>query len=474
MKNNYITWRNASLLIMMGFLTLQAACKKFVQIGAPNTQVVATTVFSDNNAATAALTVIYSQMQQESWSMSQISGLLSDELQSPSSAGGIYLPYTNALTAIGSLGPWSRAYNYIFEANAVIQGLKGSNSIDAAIGKQLTGEAKFIRGFWNFYLTNCYGDIPLVTTTDYTINSSLARTPRSQVYDNIIADLKDAESLLNYDYVDASDTATSLDHIRPNKAAATALLARVYLFARRYPEAEMASADLLGDTRYSLVQDLNQVFLKNSQEAIWQLGIPTPASYNTVDANYFILQAAPNPTSSVNAVTISTWLTSSFEAGDVRRTAWIGSVSAGGTDYYFPYKYKNISANITEYTMMLRLSEQYLIHAEALVRQNKDLEQAVNDINNVRHRAGLGDYMGLHDNADSLLAAILHERRVELFTEWGHRWFDLIRTGNINAIMDTITPLKGGAAWRPEWALYPIPLSEMQIDFNLTQNPGYE
>jgi hypothetical protein len=124
--------------------------------------------------------------------------------------------------------------------------------------------------------------------------------------------------------------------------------------------------------------------------------------------------------------------------------------------------------------MMLRLSEQYLIHAEAVVRQNKDLDQAVNDINTIRHRAGLGDYMGPQDNADSLMAAILHERQVELFSEWGHRWFDLIRTGNINALMDTITPLKGGAAWRPEWTLYPIPFSEMQIDFNLTQNPGYE
>lgn len=474
MKTNSITRRNAGLLIMIVIFTLHVGCKKFVQIGAPNTQVVAATVFSDNNAATAALTVIYSKMQQESWNMSQISGLLSDELQSPSSAGSVYLPYTNALNAIGSLGPWSRAYNYIFEANAVIQGLKGSNTINVAIEKQLTGEAKFIRGFWNFYLVNCYGDIPLVTTTDYTINSILARTPKSQVYDNIIADLKDAESLLNFDYVDASDSTISVDHIRPNKAAAAALLARVYLFAGRYAEAETTSAGVLADPRYGLVQDPNQVFLMNSKEAIWQLGISTPSSYNTVDAYEFVLQSAPNPTGAANAVTISKWLLNSFEPGDLRRMAWIGIFSIGGTDYYFPYKYKNISTNITEYTMMLRLSEQYLIHAEALARQNRDLEQAANDINAIRYRAGLGDYSGPKDNADSLMAAILQERRVELFTEWGHRWFDLIRTGNVNAVMDTITPLKGGAGWRAEWTLYPIPLTEMQIDFNLTQNPGYE
>jgi len=121
--------------------------------------------------------------------------------------------------------------------------------------------------------------------------------------------------------------------------------------------------------------------------------------------------------------------------------------------------------------MMLRLAEQFLIHAESLVHQNKNLDQARSDINDIRTRAGLGEYTGPLIK-DSLLVAILHERQVELFTEWGHRWFDLIRTGNVDSVMSVITPQKGGI-WYPEWALFPIPQSERRIDFNLTQNEGY-
>jgi len=469
-----INKENRFFLVVIALLMMAGpGCKKFVQVDPPSTQIVAASVFNDNNAATAAMTAIYSQMQAESWNMSQISGLLADELQSPSSAGDVYRPYTNAMTAYSTFGPWSRAYNYIFEANAIIEGLKKSTSINASIQKQLTGEAEFIRAFWHFYLTNCYGDIPLVTTTDYRNNSLLTRTSRSQVYDQVIFDLTDAINLLNINYVDASDTATSPYHIRPNKAAAEALLARVYLYASKYSEAEATSAILLADTRYSLVQDLTQVFHMNSREAIWQLGIPTPVTYNTVDAYNFILQAAPSPVTDINCATISAWLLDSFEMGDNRQKAWIGNITVGGTTYYYPFKYQNISTNITEYSMMLRLAEQYLIHAEALVRQNKDLSQAISNINDIRQRAGLGGYAGPTNNADSIMAAILHERQVELFTEWGHRWYDLIRTGNINNVMSIVTPLKGGAAWKPEWALFPIPMSEILVDPKLTQNEGY-
>jgi len=291
-KNNFINSQVGSCGPIIGFIIItSSACTKFVQIDPPSTQIVTASVFNDNNAATAALTEIYTQMQAESWNMSQVAGLMADELQSPSSSAGVVIPYTNSMSAFNDPGPWTRAYNYIFEANAVIEGVKNSTTIIPAIQKQLIGEAEFIRAFWNFYLTSCYGDVPLVTSTDYKVNSLLARTPISQVYDNIIIDLKDAESILNNDYVNATDTTSYSERIRPNKASATALLARVYLFAGKYTEAEQASAVLLADDRYELVQDLNRVFLANSTEAIWQLGISTPASYNTVDGFNFVLPA---------------------------------------------------------------------------------------------------------------------------------------------------------------------------------------
>jgi len=120
--------------------------------------------------------------------------------------------------------------------------------------------------------------------------------------------------------------------------------------------------------------------------------------------------------------------------------------------------------------MMLRLGEQYLIRAEARAQQG-ETTQAVADLNVIRNRAGLPNYSGGTDKA-SLIAAIFHERQVELFTELGHRFFDLKRAGTINAVMGSVAPQKGGT-WNANKALFPIPISDILNDSNLTQNPGY-
>ena len=86
----------------------------------------------------------------------------------------------------------------------------------------------------------------------------------------------------------------------------------------------------------------------------------------------------------------------------------------------------------------------------------------------------LGDYAGSNDQ-DSILNAILHERQVELFTEWGHRWFDLIRMQKINEVMSVVTPMKGGV-WSQDGyqQLFPVPQSDININNKLTQNPEYD
>ena len=126
--------------------------------------------------------------------------------------------------------------------------------------------------------------------------------------------------------------------------------------------------------------------------------------------------------------------------------------------------------------MVLRLGEQYLIRAEARARLGSNLSGAIGDLDKIRSRAGLPLIATTNPGITqpALIDKIMHERQVELFSEFGHRWFDLKRTNTVDAVMNVVTPLKAaGAPWQPYQALYPIPITELQKAPNLTQNPGY-
>jgi hypothetical protein len=454
------------------------SCNKFVQIPAPTTELVTSAVFSNDATASNAITEIYTQMFNnfESEYAAVNNGLLSDELTSYALNGSNFQYYINQMNPSSAYGTWPTNYNYIYQANAVLEGLQQYSGTSASVKKQLMGEAYFIRAFWFFYLSNCYGDLPLVTTTNYTVNAVLPRSPRLQVLQQVVSDLYNALSMLNSSYVDGIDTTASTDRVRPNTAVGAALLAKVYLYmgdydnqnAADYTKADSAASTVINNSLYSLPA-LSNVFLANSSETIWQLQTPEPASVNTYDGQIFILLAAPG----FFNVSIGRQLMSAFETGDQRRTSWIDSVSDGTNWYYFPYKYKVAEGGdpISEYTMVLRLAEQYLIRAESRVHEN-NIGGAQADLNMVRNRAGLPNTSA--NTAAGLMTAILHERQVELFTEWGNRWFDLNRTGNTTQVMSVVTPLKGGT-WNSNGyqELYPIPLSDIKADPKLTQNPNY-
>lgn len=467
-----------------------SSCKKYVEIDPPVTQITGSVVYNNNVSAAAAMSGVYEQVIQNASAISSGPGgitfgcgLMADELKNYYS-GSIPLTqyYTNTLTSADANGGsnsyfWSQLYSAIYRCNAVMEGVSKSTGITAALKQQLIGEAKFMRAFLHFYAVNLYGDVPLALTTDYLTNNSIKRSSRVEVYQQIMQDLKDAQAALSDNFVDASGLTTT-ERIRPNKGTATALLARAYLYfgdlnnhdASMYKAAEDQATTVLNNTgKYSLSNDLTKTFLANSSEAIWQLKTVDP-SYNTFDAYCFVLLGAPG--TSQNSVALSSSLTNSFETNDKRFINWVGSITSGSTTYYYPFKYKVYLRNqaVTEYLMVFRLAEQYLIRAEARAEQG-NITGAQSDLNTIRTRAGLPNTTA-NDKA-SLLIAIAHERQVELFTEWGHRWLDLKRTGTVDAVMSVITPTKGGGTWDPTKALIPLPLGDLQADHNLTQNPGY-
>ncbi len=401
-------------------------------------------------------------------------GLLSDELTNYAKSNTSYIElYTNSMNANLNIGPWASGYSYIYQANAIIAALQNNSALSPQIVNQLLGEAQFFRAFWYFYLTNLYGNVPNVISTDYETNATIARTDKSKIYQQIVIDLKSAQSLMSTNFISANDTTiTTTARTRPNKWAAAALLARVYLFTGDNVDAEAEADSVINNTSlFNLVHNLNNVFLVNSNEAIWQLDIPQPSNYNTPDGQQFILTSAPGGSS--NCCALAPELLNAFEPNDMRRANWVDSVKTPSMIYYYPYKYKvQAGTKVTEDVMVLRLGEQYLIRAEAKAQQG-NFSGAINDLDSIRNRAGLGGYNG-PNNQQSILTAIQHERQVELFTEWGHRWLDLIRLNYADSVMSIVTLSKGGN-WNPDnhQALFPIPKSEITVDGNLTQNLGY-
>ncbi len=481
-------------IIILILIALAPGCKKFVEVDAPVTSINDVNVYNNDITATAVLTGIYTSMSRTSYlangftTITRYAGLSADEF-------GIWSSYNSerdlayfqnklfsTITSSPGSEPWNALYSLITRCNQAIEGLSQTNKLTPSIKQQLLGEARFLRALFYFYLVNLYGDVPIVKTFDYEVNRLLARSPISDVYSFIIAELNDAKALLSIVYVDGNlkSYAGNEERVRPTKWAAAALLARVYLYKGDYAKAETEAGSVIDNSFYALTS-LDNTFLKNSQEAVWQLQ-PVNTNRNTEDARLFVLTAAPVGLSNNKAIFLSSSLVNAFEPGDERKTSWTGTYTAGTITYVFPYKYKVAAtgAPVTEYYMVLRLAEQYLIRAESRAKQNNTIG-AISDLNAIRGRARAMPTVAIPNplpdlsntlNQSEVLAAVMKERRVELFAELGQRWLDLKRTNTVDAVMTIVSAQKGGT-WQSFKAYYPISFTELERAPNLRQNQGY-
>ncbi len=445
-------------ILLLSLIT--GSCKKLIEIPPnPINQIPQAAVFSDSSDIISAIAGVYLNFKVAggsnlfSGNIAQSMGLAAGEMTYAYS-GNTFQTNTYIATDGTASGFWTSGYTNLYYINSCLEGITSTTAISDALKQALIGELKMVRAMHYFYLVNLYGAVPIVNGTDYKTNTDLARSSVDSVYAFILSDLTDARKVLKATYPSAG-------RARPNLYTADALLARVYLYLGQYANADVMASEVISSGNYGLTA-LSGVFLQGSNEAIWQLPA-VGTSFQTTDGEFFI----PYSNTSAPTYPMTSFLVDSFETGDQRKTAWIGTSTAAGKIYNYPFKYKNrtYSATPVESYMFFRLAEQYLIRAEALARQNK-ADSALADLNKIRSRAGLGNSTA--STPDEILSAILHERQIELFCEWGHRWFDLRRTGRIDAVLGAIKP-----GWLPTDATLPIPSQEMQNDPYLTQNPGY-
>ncbi len=461
------------LLIVTIYL---CGCNKLVDTS-PETTIDGNKLFTNDQSAEAAMVGLYQKCMT---SFSLLNGYLSrygslyadDVLKTNISTADNYfynvalLPGDNTIQEL-----WSSSYNYIYQCNLVLEKLTASNAVSKSMKAQLAGESKFMRSLVYFYLVNMFGDVPLVLDADPDKTANLPRSPKSIVYRQIAEDLRSAQSLLSNNYPANNDVPSN--RIRPNKAAALALLARVCLFSGDDNNAIVYSSAVIDSGLYSLPDNLNNVFIAQSAEIIFAM-YPVSTLYNTAEGRIF----GYSTTMAKPAFVLSATLLNGFENGDLRKGNWIRTVSASGNTYAIPYKYKVYESDqVSEYDIVLRLAELYFIRAEAYLHNGNTIA-AIGDINKIRKRAGLLD-METTLTAAEVQTAIEKEKQKEFFCEFGHRWFDIRRwpandpasAGKTRA--DEILSIIKPDNWKSYKLLWPLPQTELLKSKTLTQNPGY-
>ena len=469
MKTN-LSYIGSGFLIIL--ILLSYSCEDFVEVPSPNNKLIQEDVFNNDATARSAMDGIYNQLFNAAFangsrsSITILGGLSADNVRNINPNNFTKMQFEeNELLPDNedNLYIWASAYNVIYMTNSMLEGVNNSEELDTDLRLQLEGEARFVRAFTYFYLVNLYGDVPLVLTTSYQENQRVSRDPISEVYNHIIEDLRIAIDLLGTEYLNQERTMA-------NKYAAISLLARVNLYLENWEEAENLSNQVISaSSDYHILDDLDQVFLANSAEAIWQIspigggGLVT----HTNEGSLFIIHPV---FSFLASIELRDDFIDTFKDTDKRLSNWVGYHT--DEDAYFSYKYKIWNSSefpIEEYSLVLRLAEQYLIRAEARARQG-NLAGAIEDLDSIRHRAGLIALSETHPDMgqEDLLDLIMEERRKELFAEWGHRWFDLKRTQRANQELGETKPL-----WENTDINYPIPAEERMKNPNLSQNDGY-
>ncbi|RSK47515.1 RagB/SusD family nutrient uptake outer membrane protein [Hymenobacter rigui] len=346
---------------------------------------------------------------------------------------------------------WTQMYQAVNGANNVIAAVPGLSDplLPSAEKNQLLGEAYFLRALVYFDLNRGWGGVPLVLTPTRTKENGRGtrRSTPAQTYDQVLADLTQAETLL-------PEAAT---RNRAVKATARALRARLHLYRQQWTDAESYATQVISNTNYGLVTPYRAISTApfGSREAIFELTFSN-ADPNTMWNNWF--PSALGGQFNFQPVPAAITLLNDPAVGG-SRSALLGSTVIAGANVTYGNLYSR-SAQRDDPSYVLRLAEQYLIRAEARAKQGK-LTDALADLNAVRARAGVPASTAA--TVDALLLAIENERRVEFAFE-ADRWFDLVRTGRAGAVL--------GVTDQRRW-VFPLPFNDLVADPDLEQNPGY-
>lgn len=491
-----------SFMILLGLLTLETSCKNFLD-EVPQGQLTQENFPTNENEALLATNAAYSTLRD--WYFHSggfpILDIMSDDAYKGSNPSdqqsnvGPYDIFGITPTQDGLDRWWNALYEGVRHTNVVIEKLP-EIKMDEAKKNNYIAQAKFLRALYYFDLVRAWGGVPKILISDPPLKAT--RATKEEIYDQIISDLNAAiPNLIERSVQDKTD------YGRATKGAAISLLAKVNLFQGDFQNAFNNASLVIASNEYNLDPDFGHTFSvlgQFNQESIFEVGALGKDGNDNGGNQYGNTQGVrgtPNKGWGFNRPSLD--LIATFEDGDPRKEATIiflnevidgvkilGDGSTPDITYADPNKtiikeiecynqkvWTPTSSNAEGWghnRKLIRYADILLVAAEA-ANEIGNTSDALKYLNMVRSRARQGDTNILPDivisDKATLKTIILHERRVELALE-GHRFWDVIRTGNAPKIFGPL----GFVESKNE--LLPIPQSEIDIsEGSIIQNKNW-
>ena len=405
-------------------------------------------------------------------------------------------------------GVWNVHYTGIARANTVV-GRIDNVEAEEEVKTRITAQAKFLRALFYFSLARNFGDVPLIleeptAETDFNVS----RTPLDQVWEQVESDLEDAVDGLPVSWDEANLG-------RAKKSSALALLAKVHLYQNDWPAAVAASEAVIDLNVHDLEENYRDAFRKENEHneedvfSVQYRDTNTGGWGQNRDGHFLPARSAPRGVGPEfapfggwsNWVPTQQWVDAveTNEEGEIIDSRYLGMVMGLGdkhpdleftmpdtlnsgfssTGYILTKWWFGPNPNNSVYSgqniPVIRYAEVLLNYAEALNEVDRK-DDAIDVLNEVRARADLPP-LSSDLSKEEVLDAVFQERRIELF--WEQSFFsDLNRRGKF---MDFIAENRQDYSELPVNVSYlqqdpirfPIPLSEMDNNPSMTQNPGY-
>ena len=354
---------------------------------------------------------------------------------------------------------WQSIYSTVYISNFILEKLPTITGVSTTERNRVTGAAHFLRGYAYFIALHSFGGVPEVLTTAIETNRNIPR-----------ASVSDINQLIIDDYTAALG---KLPDVAPNAGyssnyAVRAALAKFYLYAKNWAQAETYATQVISSNKYTLEPSFKNLVLKDfTNESIFEVGYTItddPGTDNNLGLNSLFQGRREIIPSNQVVVALA-----SAESGDRYSSITFNSANLAGTDNGWSVAKYGTPDQDNNNIVVIRLGEMYLIRAEARANQGKitGTGSAAEDINVLRTRSNAPTITSATQN--QMITLVEQERRYELAFE-GHRWYDIVRTDRAAQIMPVFN-----SNWKDTYNVWPIPQREIQNNPALAdnQNPGY-